>query len=54
MSNWLTIAIGVLLSSTGVIAKRRTGQIDWLYLILGIMIILIGIFRLLGLIKLTF
>ncbi|MBP2058194.1 hypothetical protein J2Z60_001371 [Lactobacillus colini] len=53
MNNWITLGIGFMLSSTGFLYKKKTGHYDWLYLILGIVIIFIGIGQLLGLVKLT-
>lgn len=53
IDNYITLAVGFLLFITGFITKKRTGVYDWLYIILGFVIICIGILRALGLINLN-
>jgi hypothetical protein len=46
--NLITLGVGILLFTTGFIFKRRTGTYDWLYVILGAIIIIIGFLRISG------
>ncbi|MCI1985045.1 MAG: hypothetical protein LKJ69_02900 [Lactobacillus sp.] len=43
MVNWLVVAIGVLLGTTGLLMKRQKGNINWLYVVAGILIIGFGV-----------
>lgn len=46
--NLITLGVGILLFTTGFIFKKRTGTYDWLYVILGAIIIIIGFLRISG------
>lgn len=46
--NILSIIIGVLLATSGILLKKKTGKINYLYLIMGLLICLLG----LGIVKL--
>lgn len=43
--NIITLGVGILLLVTAYSFKKRTGQYDWLYIILGILIFCIGSFK---------
>lgn len=45
VNNFITLAVGILLVVTSLMTKKRSGVYDWLYLILGIVIICIGLLQ---------
>lgn len=49
--NLITLGVGILLFTTGFILKKRTGTYDWLYVILGAIIIIIGFLRIGGFVR---
>lgn len=41
--NILSVIIGVLLAISGILAKKKTGKVNYLYLVMGLLICLLGL-----------
>lgn len=45
IDNLITLIVGLLLFISGFLVRRKKQAIDWLYVILGLIIFIIGILR---------